>query len=219
MGKAASRQMLYPHRHTSKIDYMDEKAAAPAVRGKILVTAACLFVSQGYAGISMREIANECGMSKAGLYYHFQDKEQLFLEILERNLEDLSSVISEASHQEGGGKVKIVYFVRAVFLDFSPSQSAIIRLANQEMAKLSPAAREKFNTRYLERFIFPLVSFFTEGIHSGEFREVNPQLAVWGLLGLMYPFLNPGHSWHPKGANGVIEFILSVFFDGISVRE
>ncbi len=60
------------------------------VREHILNTAADLFVLQGYKGISMREIAEASGFSKAGLYYHFRDKEHLFIEILLRNLQSFS---------------------------------------------------------------------------------------------------------------------------------
>jgi len=198
---------------------MEGKAATPGMRERILGTAARLFVSHGYDGISMREIASACDISKAGLYYHFQDKEQLFLEILDGNLGKLEEVISEASRQPGGSRAKVAYFVRSVFLMLPPNQSAIIRLANQEMAKLSPAAREDFNTRYQARFINPLVSFLTGGVRAGEFREVDPRLAVWGLLGLMYPFLNPEYSWQQNNTERVIGFILSTYFDGVNARE
>ncbi len=50
------------------------------VRDRILLKALQFFVAHGYDGISMREIAEACGLSKAALYYHFRDKEALFLE-------------------------------------------------------------------------------------------------------------------------------------------
>ena len=53
---------------------------------QIITAAKPLMVDQGYRGLSMREIAEAVGVSKAALYYHFQDKEQLLLAILESNL-------------------------------------------------------------------------------------------------------------------------------------
>ncbi len=47
-------------------------------REKILEQARQLFASQGYRGLSMRQIAEVVGISKAGIYYHFKDKEDLF---------------------------------------------------------------------------------------------------------------------------------------------
>ncbi|MCB0152930.1 MAG: helix-turn-helix transcriptional regulator, partial [Caldilineaceae bacterium] len=52
-------------------------------RAAILAAAQRLFVERGYRGISMREIAEAVGMTKAALYYHFRDKEQLFVALLQ----------------------------------------------------------------------------------------------------------------------------------------
>ena len=53
---------------------------------RIAEEATRLFVANGYHGVSMREIAEAVGISKAGLYYHFRDKEDLFIAILTANL-------------------------------------------------------------------------------------------------------------------------------------
>jgi AcrR family transcriptional regulator len=188
------------------------------MRERILEEAARLFVSRGYTGISMREIADACGISKAGLYYHFQDKEQLFLEILKENLSLLEVIIAAADRQNSGGRAKVAFFVRSVFLKMPSRQSAIIRLANQEMSKISPPARAEFDARYQERFLGPLVNFFAEGVQSGEFRPIDIQLAVWGLLGLMYPFFNPEYALQPGRAEQIVDFILSVYFEGVTAH-
>jgi AcrR family transcriptional regulator len=198
---------------------MTENIEVPGMRKKILETAARLFVVGGYDGVSMREIAEACGMSKAGLYYHFQDKERLFFEILKENLDELEKVIQEAAQQAGGAREKVSYFVRAVFLHLPAEQNAIIRLANQEMTRVSPAAREAFNERYWTRFIGPLAGFFGEGIRTGEFRTMDPHLAVWGLLGVMYPFFNPEHYKQARSPEKVVEFILAIYFEGINAHD
>jgi len=53
------------------------RAAAPDTRRRILAVALELFSAHGYAGTSMRDIAEAIGMTKAALYYHFASKEQL----------------------------------------------------------------------------------------------------------------------------------------------
>ncbi|MBK9209973.1 MAG: helix-turn-helix transcriptional regulator [Anaerolineales bacterium] len=49
------------------------------LREQILDTAKSLFMQQGYHGLAMRQISEAVGVSKAALYYHFKDKEELFL--------------------------------------------------------------------------------------------------------------------------------------------
>lgn len=52
----------------------------PGKGAAILETAKRLFLSQGYEGVSMDQIAAEAGVSKLTVYSHFGDKETLFAE-------------------------------------------------------------------------------------------------------------------------------------------
>jgi len=48
-------------------------------RQRILDVALALFTERGYDGTSLREIAEELGVTKAALYYHFESKEDILL--------------------------------------------------------------------------------------------------------------------------------------------
>ena len=52
-------------------------------RDEILAVAAHLFVDQGYAGTSTRDIAEFVGIRQASLYYHFAGKPEILAELLE----------------------------------------------------------------------------------------------------------------------------------------
>ncbi|HEY4721970.1 MAG TPA: helix-turn-helix domain-containing protein, partial [Anaerolineae bacterium] len=41
-----------------------------------------LFISQGYHGTSMREIADKAGLALGGIYNHFSSKEEIFVAML-----------------------------------------------------------------------------------------------------------------------------------------
>src|SRR5215813_8508211 len=71
---------------------MNESAAAKGVtpsgrrprgvtRERILDVALELFNEQGYDKTSLREIAERLGVTKAALYYHFERKEDILLEL------------------------------------------------------------------------------------------------------------------------------------------
>jgi AcrR family transcriptional regulator len=51
----------------------------PDTRQRILDVALDLFTEQGYDGTSLREIADQLGITKAALYYYFESKEDIFL--------------------------------------------------------------------------------------------------------------------------------------------
>src|SRR5215468_21202 len=50
-------------------------------KDKILDVALELFTEQGYDKTSLREIADRLGVTKAALYYHFERKEDILLEL------------------------------------------------------------------------------------------------------------------------------------------
>ena len=183
-------------------------------REKIMAVATRLFVAHGYDGISMREIAGACGLSKPGLYYHFKDKEDLFLAILNSSLEELGEITASASLVEGGVRAQVRALVAAIFTRLAEDRRDVIRLANSELGKLAPENRQSFSEQYQRRFIMPVRAILQAGVANRQVKPLNVDLAVWGLLGLMYPFLNPGHGGGPE-SEGVVDFIIAVFFEGV----
>jgi AcrR family transcriptional regulator len=56
-------------------------------REKILETATRLFSAQGYANTSLSQVATEAKVSKALIFWHFDNKEKLFRAALQRTFE------------------------------------------------------------------------------------------------------------------------------------
>jgi AcrR family transcriptional regulator len=180
-------------------------------REKIMDDATRLWVQSGYASISMREIAEACGMSKAGLYYHFKDKEDLLLAVLKEHLKLMESALDSCKCAGKGIRAKITFFVDTI-LAMPPEKRAIIRLASQEMSHLSTQIRENFNIIYYQSFIGRVEDLLSEGIKNGELRPMDVKVGVWILLGMMYPFFN--NSQNQLQSGNVRDTILSVFFEG-----
>lgn len=186
---------------------------AAAVRERIIQEATCLFVSRGYHAVSMREIAAAVGVSKAGLYYHFKDKESLFLAMLIAHLERVENLVGDARAEGTTAREQIGKMMRAIF-EQAPDQRAIIRLASQEMAQLSQSARAEFGRLYHGKFIGQIEDILRAGVHRGELRAMNVSLATWVLLGMMYPFFYPAQERELGPPAEAIELMLIIFFDG-----
>lgn len=58
-------------------------------RGEILIAAEKIFVRDGYAGATVRKIAEEVGLSATALYMHFPDKRAMLMEIGGKAIETL----------------------------------------------------------------------------------------------------------------------------------
>jgi len=68
-------------------------------REMILDRAARLFATHGYAGTSMNQVAQACGLSKATLYHYHRDKDQLLVHIAEAHVLRLRALAVVAAHE------------------------------------------------------------------------------------------------------------------------
>jgi len=64
-----------------------QAAGGVDTREKILETATRLFSGQGYTNTSLSQVAKEAQVSKALIFWHFENKEKLFRTALQRTLE------------------------------------------------------------------------------------------------------------------------------------
>ncbi len=185
------------------------------MRQKILAEAARLFVANGYNGISMREIAAACGLSKPGLYYHFKDKEDLFVALLRQNLDGLNANIEACLDPGLPFREQVDVLIRAIFSQ-SPEQRSLIRVAGQEMIHLDPQTRAAFAADYHHLFLGKIAAVLERGMQAGELRRMDPMRATWVLLGMLYPFFTPS-SASPEDEEQVLGTVISIFLDGLAV--
>ena len=68
-------------------------------RAAIYKTATKILCNLGYEKASIRNIAEAMGMTKAGLYYYFESKEELLYQILDSYMDDLLTGIQEISER------------------------------------------------------------------------------------------------------------------------
>jgi AcrR family transcriptional regulator len=69
---------------------MNQEERSERSREQILVSALKLFSRRGYGATSVRDIAENAGLSKGNVYHHFPDKETIFRELLDHYFEALS---------------------------------------------------------------------------------------------------------------------------------
>ena len=184
-------------------------------RAVILDAAKLLFMQEGYRGISMRQIAEAVGVTKAALYYHFKDKEELFVAIVEEYLVATSTMIDEVTSAGGDTRTQVAELVRRI-LTQPPEQRSIIRLASQELSNISPENRARFLEMYHGRFINRITLLLQEGMARGELRPMNANIATWTLLGMMYPYFHPAPPTQSLPFPTVIDELLAIYFDGLS---
>jgi AcrR family transcriptional regulator len=188
--------------------------AETGLREQILQTANKLFIERGYSGLSMREISEALGVSKAALYYYYKDKEQLFQAILKAYLDEMEVAVDQIVSTPVSCQEQIRLFMRFV-LTQPAEQRATIRLASQEVAQLSLAARQEFDQIYRQKFIDKVRGILVNGMERGEFRPIPAETAVWALLGIMFPYFYPTHSAETALPSTTIDEIVTIYLNGI----
>lgn len=185
------------------------------MREQILAAANKLLMLQGYSGLAMRQIADEVGVSKAALYYHFKDKEELFLEILGGYLEKIAQMFDAIEAQTPDSRERIRLMIDGI-LSHPAEQRAIIRLAMQESAHLTPAGRQSLMADYQRLFLTRIQTILASGMTRGELNPLPPQVVTWALLGMLTPYFYPP----PMGTPPTPEVILALqtlFLQGVAM--
>ncbi len=66
-------------------------------KGKILESACCLFNERGFDNVSVEEIASNASITKAMVYYHFESKEAIMLDLVKHVLEIIKAEINRVA--------------------------------------------------------------------------------------------------------------------------
>ena len=109
-------------------------------REQIRIVALEMFAERGYAGTSLREIAERLGVTKAAVYYHFRAKSDILRAAMQPGIQRLEALLDDAAALRGR-RARIEYLVNG-FVDF------LVRNRHYAvMASTDPAAkRDKLDT-------------------------------------------------------------------------
>ena len=97
------------------------KQNAPQRLEEILEISSRLLCEMGYERASVRDLAQATGMTKAGLYYYFQSKEELLFIILDRYMDSLLKGVAEIEEQEPDPDRRLRRFIRLKSKSRTPS--------------------------------------------------------------------------------------------------
>lgn len=93
-------------------------------RRMILAQAAHLFARHGYAGTSMNEVADACGLAKASLYHYYRDKYSLLNSIADTHVSRLRAVVLEVSEAGLAPKQELRELIRRFLAEYSDAKDA-----------------------------------------------------------------------------------------------
>jgi AcrR family transcriptional regulator len=98
-----------------------------ARRLQLLRAAQDVFVAQGFHAAAMDDIADRAGVSKPVLYQHFPGKRELYLALLEQQVDELTDRVREAMAGTEDNRARVDGAVGAYF-DFIDAEGEAFRL-------------------------------------------------------------------------------------------
>ena len=186
------------------------------VRQRLLASATELFARKGYAATTVREIVQAAGVTKPALYYYFQNKEGIYLDLMREAKERFEALLDSGRKEIGAVREKVFYISEQIFHLFL-DQIEIARIGlSIHYGPAQEAPFIDFNAFHLklQELIERLIR---EGIRKGEFRKGNVMDMTWAVLGAINVAIE-SQLWHPEkslGRKGLVR-VLKVIFEGIS---
>lgn len=185
------------------------QARRQAVRRQVLQTAADLFRERGYRATTLDDLAARLGMSKASLYTYVRSKEELLAAISRETIGEFRREMDRVLRSDLGPDEKLRRIVRR-HVEFVIGRRSFLTVFFSEEANLPPrlaralAAQKDRYDKALERLV-------AEGVRAGVFRDLEPRLVVFGLLGMLnwlYKWYRPTGSWGAEEIAGTFVDLL-----------
>jgi len=200
---------------------MDDLRAADQARrqrreqdraAEIYQEAARIFHEKGYEATSVSDIADAVRMTKAGLYYYIESKEDLLFRIINHGLDWLEREVIEPGREIGDPEERLRWLIQHHGQGLCQGSRVIPRLT-EEVSSLSPKHQKHIigrKRRYLEFVRETLEELKSEG----KLRPIDTTVAAFALFGML---LWLPRWYQPDGrlnARQTVENLLNLFLSG-----
>jgi AcrR family transcriptional regulator len=179
----------------------------------IYTKAAEIFHEQGFDATSMSSIAAAVELTKAGLYYYIESKEDLLFAIMNYAMERLETEVIEPSRAVADAEQRLGSVITRHGRLLTEGNKAITILTD-EIEGLKPKHRKQILDR--KRVYFEFVRGTLDDLRrEGKLRDVDTTVATFGLFGTL---LWLPRWFHPGGRlsnERVIDQIASIALHGL----
>lgn len=141
-------------------------------RERVMQVALQMFLANGYAGTSLKAVADELGISPPALYWYFPSKEELYGSVIEQSMNDFLDYV-RGSITDTDPVFKLSQLVRA-HVTWQLQQSEIAQAFDLTMALKGrasdiPESRLAPIRKLEQEYLDDVRSILREGVESGAF--------------------------------------------------
>lgn len=155
-----------------------------ATRERILDAALDKFAGKGYHDTRLDEIAEESGTSKGAIYFHFPNKERLFLALVDQFAALLERRVTEAIVQEAEGMQRVRAALQACLDTFGKYRRPAKLLLVQAVGLGSVFEKKRLEVN--DRFAGLIQTYLDEAIAVGDIAPVDTEVVSHAWMGAIY---------------------------------
>lgn len=187
-------------------------------REHILDIAENLFTEHGYKSASIREIARACGVTNAAIYYHFPDKESLFVEVMQRHAENLRDRMAAAGAEIKSPREKLVAILGAYVNEIAEQRAPIFMIRKDMRRKIIIKHGER-HIHLMQSVSQPIVETLQLAQEASQIKSVpNAEEASGMLLGMLHGLAQHRRASGKEGraiSDNDIRMVVDIIWDGV----
>lgn len=189
-------------------------------RQQILEVARELFLSKGYKGVSMKEVAEEVQVTSAALYYHFPGgKQDLFFNIIQKMLEDWTQGAILATAQAQGLQEDLIQLTQYLLTLPMDRFSILARDIHENV--LDHDAQRLALEQLQHVFVQHVTDLFQQAIYAGEInKEIPAEVLATMYEGMSISLLRSQYlgigGVERYNAEQLADFVVSILLKGIA---
>jgi AcrR family transcriptional regulator len=151
---------------------------------RILDAALDIFARKGYHDTRMDEIVAGSQTSKGSIYFHFPNKEQLFLALVDQFANLLERRITEAISEHDRGMVKVQAALEACLATFGRyrRQAKVLLVKASGLGNTFEQKRLAIN----DRFAALIALYLQEAVDVGEIAPLDTEVVAQAWMGAIY---------------------------------
>ena len=181
-------------------------------KAEILSAAAELFAKQGFAGTSVRDIANACGILSGSIYHHFSAKEDLVEEIFTAYFDELTARWDVVLAEPWDARTKLEAMLRAA-IENVDRHTAAARLFTHEWLDLRHIGDFEARWDEIESMWLKLLR---AGERDGSFRsDIDPALLFSVAMDVIRGLSGCYHQGHRYPIGTLTDAYIDVLMTGI----
>ena len=183
-------------------------------RHEILDVAMNLFVEKGFTETSMRDISEAAGAGKSTLYDYFPSKDEILVSYVVDEVHHMTTLAKEiiALEKSATEKIRCILRKHLEYILMNKVMYQKLTLESQRLGFDSLQRIQKYRYAYQDM----ICDLIKEGIAGGEFRDVNPLLAIRGMLAMLTSAV---YTSRPTGSpEEMILEVFDIFFNGLAAR-